>query len=446
MFFRKKKESFPFISAKRLELKYIFNSVRETIGGLLFLILSGYVFFLFFRDYYPKINFVYFTILVSYIYLGLLFSDSFELIGTPLERVPSEHFLKYTKSELKEILEEVCSDFNLSPPLNMYISKSKRANALVLRSSLFYFIPIFNSVSITLYLVNTLDRDELKAILAHEVSHVRKYPTLSQRFFAVKLLLFSLWGAVILSYLYLEMGLIQSFLFFLLLILLIFIFSSLFGLLFLFFYIFVRKDNQEIEALCDYSGAKAYGVLPMINGLLKLGAREEIFYYLYSQFSPRYDKLYLSDDSEFDTGYDFRDLENQKIVKKNKEALSYAEDLLSERLPYTFVSLEEFRPVVEEVVQEAIKKVGGRRFRHRVRGIIRWQKFDNKIKNLKIDPVEYDEFVRVLKKFSQAPLFYSPDEFNEEEAKKCDHPPLRNRILFLIYNLELPNSELKLKA
>ena len=109
---------------------------------------------------------------------------------------------------------------------------------------------------------------------------------------------------------------------------------------------------------------------------------------------------------------------------------------LEENLPLTFVSEEEAQPYVEAAVKHAMAEVNGAQpVKHRVRKFVRWLRFDNRVRNQRLDLSEYEDFIDAVRKAPDTPLFAVPEESDAELQAQAVHPSIRNRVLFLSHNL-----------
>ncbi|MGJ7033609.1 M48 family metalloprotease [Niabella hirudinis] len=90
------------------------------------------------------------------------------------KKTDRSHLLKIERSdepELFEMIDAIVAGVNTLPPKNVYLSSE--VNAAVFYDSSFWsmFLPVQKNLQIGLGLVNTVSKDELKAILAHEFGH-----------------------------------------------------------------------------------------------------------------------------------------------------------------------------------------------------------------------------------------------------------------------------------
>ncbi len=74
--------------------------------------------------------------------------------------------------ELHKIIEELCKQANLPKP-KIYIINSENANAMATGRN-----PKHAAVAVTTGILNILDKNELKGVLAHELSHIKNRDTL----------------------------------------------------------------------------------------------------------------------------------------------------------------------------------------------------------------------------------------------------------------------------
>jgi Zn-dependent protease with chaperone function len=367
---------------------------------------------------------------------------------------------------------ELCQSFNEPEVPNIYLLDSAEGNAFVVNVDLLDFVKPWNAVYVSPYVLHTCEREELQALMAHEMCHFSLHATFWGRFFYLQPVVFAVWTTVVMAYpmewlwqqthggLNFWLGLVILGLFGI--VRWIWLFAVFVARLVTTFV--VRPDSQEIESLCDYEAALRFGILPMINALLKMGTRQEIFAALLARLSPdetdpfrlpgrrsfsmgsttrsriqgkhpaylRAKERLIADGEEYDETPRVPTEEEIKeaMMHERSEAIAKAYEYLANRLPKGFVSLEESQHLIEEAIEAA----SADRFDHQPRKMVRWLDFDHLIPNARIDEEEYRTFVDSLRHHPDAPLFYIPEEYTPELASQAEHPTLRHRILFLDFH------------
>jgi Zn-dependent protease with chaperone function len=320
--------NFPYVSASELENTVKKGYRSEKIRAFIAVALTIGVAKFWFYYFLPNIPYYIGTALFLFVFLVLWAKNDIPT-GIHLDKVEPEYLGAYTKQELKNILEEVCYRFGEKEIPNIYIIDTNEGYIGVVKVDILKFVRRWNAVYISKHILHSFNDDELRAILGHEICHIRIYYTFWQRFFYLRPIIFSIWFTVILSFPiewlwnYTKGGSNFWIIFVTLIIfgfsninwiaaILIALFVSYLTSSYTFWLIFIlltfglvkfgwfiawivigiiaqlmiRNDDQEIEALCDLQTSRRYGLLPIVNGLLKLGTRIEIFSSLVAQFSP----------------------------------------------------------------------------------------------------------------------------------------------------------------
>ncbi len=370
--------------------------------------------------------------------------------GVLVEDADPEKLGKYTPEQIHAIVREVCETFYEKEIPSVYVVEdTAEAVAAVVNVDVLNFIRPWNAIYIGPHLLHALDPEELKAVLSHEMCHFSIHYTFWTRFFYLKFLIFAVWMTVAGSYAVVwTSGFLENtswIVSLLLLYMMLQLGKFTIGVISLILATWTaRPDSQEVEALCDYEAAKRYGLLPMVNVLLKLGTRQEIFTTLVAQLSPELEHPFESIQEEADALEDASTEERELLVTNQTLAIQNAYMHLNENLPLDFISLEESAPYIEEAVNMAREETDAKRYKQAPRHVIRWLKHDINVANQKLDVVEYSSFIQELKENPDKALFYVPEEFDEELAEEADHPTIRNRILFLEYNQHASQDNIKM--
>ncbi len=363
--------------------------------------------------------------------------------GILVEKAPPEKLGKYTAEQLHAIVREISESFWEKEVPNVYlVDETSEAMAAVVNVDILNFIKPWNAIYIGPYLLHTLEEDELKAVLSHEMCHFSLHYNFWTRYFYLKIVIFAVWVTVAISYLYHwtsgwfvgQNWLVKLVLAYVVLKLGQFMLNASLGIIAVWT---SRADSQEVEALCDFEAARRYGLLSVVNVLLKTGTRQEIFTALLAQFSPDAERpvegLVEATAHEVE-GTNTE--ERQQMVSNQAIAMQAAYLKLNEILPYEFLTLEEATPYIDEAVRTGMNEAEAERYQHASKQMLRWLEHDTNIANRQLDRVEYETFIEELKNNPDKPLFYISEEMDEDLAAEAEHPTFRNRILFLEYNKE----------
>ena len=413
---------FPFVDCQKMESSVRKSLKREKFFFWVCVAASAWVAWYWFNtffDIFPYLG----PIMIFCFLLGQLpFIES-----THLNDTDSGALGNFSKNELEKLVREVCESFNETEIPKIYVVDSKDAGAWVMNVDILNWVRPWNAIYLTRYFLNCLNRQELKALLAHEMCHFSMHYTITTRYFFIRGLCMAILITTLISYpiFWWEnfvgdgwvfwIGLI-CFSFFGITSVVIMIAKIITGLSWIFS---ARGDSQEVEALCDLEAARRFGMTPMCNVLLKLGTRQEIFQSVISAFHKNPTEKPNSSALLF--------FENGAVTIATKK--------LEELLPDGFISNEDATPMIEEAIQTGVNSTQSQRFRHEAINTIRWQDYDNRYSNSNLDLVEFQTFFEEIKKNPDNPLFNIPDEVDSADALFSTHPSIRNRILFLGHNL-----------
>ena len=123
--------------------------------------------------------------------------------GTLIEKVDPEKLGKYTAEQIHAIVREISESFWEKEIPNVYfVEETSEAMAAVVNVDILNFVKRWNAIYIGPYLLHTLEEDELKAVLSHEMCHFSLPYTFWMRYFYLKIVIFAVWITVAISYLY----------------------------------------------------------------------------------------------------------------------------------------------------------------------------------------------------------------------------------------------------
>ncbi|MFW9945183.1 MAG: M48 family metalloprotease, partial [Candidatus Sifarchaeia archaeon] len=214
-----------------------------------------------------------FQLLLVY-YVAIAMQRSPDLIRLyPKFEKPKEWTIQYSRDEIVEWTQEVAKKCEVSVR-TIYLMKSPLPNAFT-----FSLPGLGSTVAVHSNILDILQPDEVKAILAHEVGHISNRDSVIQIF--ARMPAFFVDTIYLYIYLRIVMGITNA----------IFLHSNLewagirIGMLLVFFFFsrflsvitqaVMQKGSREAELLSDYHAAEMVGVEPTINGLIRLGQRSE---------------------------------------------------------------------------------------------------------------------------------------------------------------------------
>ncbi len=325
---------------------------------------------------------------------------------------------KYSAAEIKTLINEVFQPYKNREIPNIYVIYRGGTTATVSNSIIFNRIKALNAIFISKPLFHILEKNELKALISHELGHFYGYtpPLGSARMFYFVLI------GLCPVYIYANSGdsTIWSF---------VGLWVFFFFALFIFFALLLFPRGKMVEYLCDYYAAERYGKLNVINALLTLAKRGE-----------------------------FEEIIMELVVKKIKKdnELSMAKlitifDIINEKLPdKTVISEEELKAIIttsfeseeigkfrqelnepkikkdDKIIEKFIEKF----FDKKDFQLINWNLFDFAEKNMKINEQEYPHLIKTLIENPEGQLFNSVFDNKKKNVHKS-HPTFGERILFL---------------
>jgi Zn-dependent protease with chaperone function len=310
--------------------------------------------------------------------------------------------------QIDELGKRVAERFGSKEKPNIFITIDKEANALSTNSMLLNFIPRFNAVFLNSYLFKALKPDEVRAILVHELAHFYRYIGPLGR---------NAWLGIVGSVaacvaLYAtDPDILDS-----TLLALAVVWWAPLPFLWLFGKI-ADLGHRDLEYACDAVAAEMVGVESMVNALLKIGDREEVF--------------------------ELVQLEMGRQLQENPRANpdEVAQALVS-RIPDHPVTVEEARRALragsvarskggsERQTGKLLEQVRSTQKLRAALKVVQWSEFDTIHRNGRLDRDELDGYVRALA--SDALAATNEVAMNHPATDRYQtHPSLRKRILYL---------------
>jgi Zn-dependent protease with chaperone function len=189
----------------------------------------------------------------------------FRFISVKLSRVKETQIGKYSTEEIRQLIEKAISKSLAKEKPEVYILGLNYVNAFAINISLFNFIKFLNAVYISKKCFSSLTKDEIEALVLHEMGHFNKY-----QYSEMKLLNLGL-------YLYLIMPFAFTVLFQGILLKIGFVFICF--LIILIFLSTIRRmkdyDMHVLEYLSDLFAAERTSNLAVINMIITVG-RESV--------------------------------------------------------------------------------------------------------------------------------------------------------------------------
>ncbi len=391
---------------------------------LIVLAVPGIIFFLYLiftnLPYYHQRISIFYPIVHSSLFIApyMLFSlFNLEL----LKVVRTKKIGVYTKEKIIRLCDETIKEnFNPHEEIpSVYIVRNIGNNAFAINSLLLNCIKTLNSITISRALFQYLNVHELKAVIAHEIGHFKRYIPIYKRitfipFFFIVLITY-LTTAVLLPVLGIPA----------------------FTLYLISFYLIHRVMTlpfklfkKDVEFLSDLYAANKYGKLYMVNALIKIYQMNNLDILLSLEISN-----FVMQSSQFKT----KDIPTLAgTIKRNLSKKIYDEDLIKNEIG---IQLKKIKP-------RKLKTLSANQIKKRNRALKRYQKnllkllnhktidwddVDNHQRDGRIDAIEYEGLIETLENNPELQLFKTPKD-NIRKMKFGTHPALRERILFVHYN------------
>ena len=299
--------------------------------------------------------------------LGLLGGEAHRL-----EEAPEELRAALEPEEVEALVQTVADRFRRKTKPNLYVLVDQAANALAANSMLLNFIPRYNAIYLNSYLVRALTRDQLRAILVHELAHFYRYmgPFGRNAWLAV---VGSIAACVAVFSTDPDMAEIS------LLVVLFILWWAPLGFMWIFLKI-ASLGQHDLEHACDAVAAEMIGVEPMVNALLRMGDRAELM-----------EMVLLAVHEQTD--------------EDRRAKVTEVADALVERIPDRPIDLEEARRALDLATapEEAEPPKGGalggiRRSvkEHKALRVVRWSRFDTIRRDGQLDRQELHRYVESL--------------------------------------------------
>lgn len=336
---------------------------------------------------------------------------------TLLKKADKADLGNYTAGEIQALVDEVLAALGERVKPNIYIVRSKEFNAMAVRSLLFRFFKSLNAIQIHTLTLHILSKEELRSTLTHEIAHYRWFhPPLARIYLAVFLFMALViiechhWFDLSLSWWYLPIGGAAGF-----------FMMVIFGTT-------VSHKEHHDEYLADYTAAKAFGYMPVVHAILKMGMNTEFLEDLYRKILRRLGR-------------------NSRLPM---EALDDIVEVAEEKLPNRIAGLDEVNALVKEIFQdpaiaklkktlspeetkEKKKKLKELRAEYRLprkMQVISWKDFDTRDKDGVLDEEEFDAMITELKRDRRVQLFKTADD-SKEGTEDSSHPTFVNRLIYI---------------
>jgi hypothetical protein len=290
---------------------------------------------------------------------------------------------RHTLQQVRIWIDEICTELKVAKPSELLVYESKQANAFASQDRWMGLL-LRNRIGLLTNVFHLLDSQELKAVIAHEIGHHKHYPSA---------------------------GLVPQ----------------------LLIPILTDKLNYRccLEHLSDWYAAKTSGIIPTANALIKLYHRGHLMCEISKGLA------YVQEDFKIGLAgiAEFREIADEVIpdrLKPDENLDKYMARIIERYFEKRSSSLKGVgKSHVEKYRRDKSIKTERRVLRSRHK-IIDWRIFDNRIKDNTLDEQELESLYLRLKQNPDIRLFFSYIPKYKELEKWLSHPPLRERLIFIM--------------
>lgn len=378
--------------------------------------------------------------MLYYVTLGMLRGPQMRQLHPSFDASLPWHF-KFTRDELVEWSSEVAEKSGVTVD-QIFILQSPLPNAFT------FSLPLVGSVLVIFSnLTDLLEVDEVKAIIAHEIGHIKNHDSLVSIFSQMP----SFFVDIIYLYIYIRLGLgiltaiLVNFDFVLagmrLLVLLVFFAISRIAMTFA--KLLIQKSSRKAELLSDYHAASTVGTVPTMNALIRLGQRVEAITALTDtiRWLESLNPERVNPITQAELGRMLLAFPLDGIDEKNAESMApwvYLYTKLKHLREIYGVTLSDkqiidaITPAANTLTEKRVKLTSESESKEAVK-VIDWRVADVD-GDSRLSSEELLELVEILRKSPKKFLF---DSEVDKNVLLLDHPDFRRRVLFLADTCEL---------
>lgn len=333
----------------------------------------------------------------------------FNLLGGEahrFEKAPHRPHGSLTPKSVSNLIRTVGERLGVKERPNVYIAVDKQANAWSANSMCFNFIPRYNAVFLNSYLFHALSVREQQAILVHELAHFYRYIGPLGRNVWLGVVMAIAASITVLSW---DPDLTNPVGALLVLWWAPLPFQWAFNML-------ASTGRHDLEYACDAVAAEVVGPEAMVNALLKIGDRAEV--------------------------YELVEQEMERHLEKNPKArIEKVTKILLDRIPEKPVDLAEAKRVLRvrplpdsggdrDKNMKLLREVRKNQKLRRSLKVMPWSRFDTIRRDGHLNRAELSRYVRSLASEKNTATHEVAAEHPGQEHLQT-HPSMRNRIVYL---------------
>ena len=340
------------------------------------------------------------------------------------ERYDDEKIGRFTIKQIRDIFENIKEKMNISENVKLYLED--------------YFIPnagaqlFINHIIIDETWFRILDTDELSALMAHELNHLKLKSSIPVFQFK-EIIKITIWFEFAIFIFPLFFTLILNIDYFYWLMLYLLAFQFIYVLLITEIMdkgiIFSLSSSRVEEFLCDLSAVKYVGLCPAINFRLKSGLRHELNDMIYEQVKDKIIKYDIPNE-------DYKLIWSEIDKNLNRNHLTkIGSKKITNKVIKNLAKKKKWKRSHENKT-ESIKAKKKASKKHK----IEWTKYDTHIHDFRLDEEELPKFICDIESNNRNILFDSI--IDGPISSRGTHPTHKQRVLFLYKNSKLSNIDL----
>ena len=327
-----------------------------------------------------------------------------------------ENIGKYSANEINELLCELLSQYvGLEQP-TIYLIDELDANAFVVNSQFFNSIKPLNAIYISPNLFDLLEKEEIKAILSHELAHFYRYMYPASKIWLPTAIFLGLTPVYVLVSFKI---LIDNF----------------FTVWLFIYWILVVVTNKlyfstdkTLEYLSDVYAAERHGKLNLINALISITKHHEVTEIVLEEALKKIKADKQLSIENIDDIIEILDREVRGKGYTKKELIAIIKSVFrSKKMNSLRKRLGRLKRYFEnQSVEESLRLYADKE----VIELYNWKNFDFDEEKFKISEKEYPYLIEELMKYPDKQLFHLIHD-QDDKVVDLSHPTVRQRILFI---------------
>lgn len=336
----------------------------------------------------------------------------------------STRFGIYDKHKLASLYRDTLTRLQITDNhLPLYIVADRTFNASAMHIGMGSLFSWLNGITLNRQVLHQLEPDEVKDIIGHELGHYFQHYLVTNRFHFLSLILGSLLALLTMQWTgfagwsWITLMVIP-------------------GAIWYMVNLPQARCSQAIEYLCDATGAQVSGIIPSIQGLLKIGRANEIESTILYQSTLSKAAGTLNPTQLVETvlnsipyGFESREEVTAAVERSLKQKAIEQRPSFSGLLRYMWNSDR------DEEAQEELESIAKKHLSLQNAPRLDWESILPSPNQVRLDEMTLSKLITFILSNPNTPMFRTMSEVSPfDEDSQITHPPLRNRILFLWQN------------